>query len=157
VKRFSKQLNFSVAVHVAQKKRRPADQHGLRGATQVGRTVAAVTIEQLTDRLRAFADERDWHQFHTPKNLAMALAGEAGELLELFQWLTPQQSATVMTDPDTATKVRAEMADVLSYLLRLADVLEIDLLAALSDKIDLNEMRYPVDQARGNARKYDQM
>lgn len=115
-----------------------------------------MTIEELQHRLRAFADERDWHQFHTPKNLAMALSVEAGELLELFQWLTPEQSAQV-TDSATGTEVRHELADVLAYVIRLADVLDIDLLEALDEKITLNASKYPVELARGNARKYDQL
>ena len=114
-------------------------------------------LVELRTRLREFADARDWGQFHTPKNLAMALAGEAGELLEIFQWLTPEQSVRVMDDPQRAEHVRQELADVLAYLLRLADVLDVDLLSALSAKIDLNEQRYPVDLARGTATKYDQL
>lgn len=116
-----------------------------------------MTLEDFQRRLRDFADERDWQQFHTPKNLAMALAGEAGELLELFQWLTPEQSAQVMHDPSTGENMRHELADVLAYLLRLADVLEIDLLAALDEKMTLNAAKYPVELAKGTARKYDQL
>ncbi|SFQ72866.1 NTP pyrophosphatase, house-cleaning of non-canonical NTPs [Amycolatopsis arida] len=84
--------------------------------------------------LAEFVVRRDWQQFHTPKNLAMALAGEAGELLELFQWLTPEQAAQIMHTPEQAERVRHELADVLSYLLRLADVLEVDLAAALGKR-----------------------
>jgi dCTP diphosphatase len=116
-----------------------------------------VTLEDFQRRLRDFADERDWQQFHTPKNLAMALAGEAGELLELFQWLTPEQSSQITADPSTDEKVRHELADVLAYLLRLADLLEIDLMAALDEKMTLNAAKYPVELAKGNARKYDQL
>ncbi|TDC95408.1 nucleotide pyrophosphohydrolase [Saccharopolyspora aridisoli] len=116
-----------------------------------------MTLEDFQRRLRDFADERDWQQFHTPKNLAMALAGEAGELLELFQWLTPEQSSQIMADPATGEKVRHELADVLAYLLRLADVLEIDLMAALDEKMTLNATKYPVELAKGTARKYDQL
>lgn len=115
-----------------------------------------MTLQDFQQRLRMFADERDWHQFHTPKNLAMALSAEAGELLELFQWLTPEQSAQI-TDSDTGTDVRRELADVLAYLLRLADVLEVDLLTALDEKMTLNASKYPVDLAKGTARKYDQL
>jgi NTP pyrophosphatase (non-canonical NTP hydrolase) len=114
-------------------------------------------LEDLRTRLREFADARDWGQFHTPKNLAMALAGEAGEVLEIFQWLTPEQAMNVMDESERAEHVRQELADVLAYLLRLADVLDVDLLSALSAKIDLNEQRYPVDRARGTAAKYDQL
>jgi len=99
----------------------------------------------LRDALRAFADERDWDQFHSPRNLAMALSVEAAELLEHYQW---QETAR---DP---AKVREEVADVLLYLVRLADKLDIDLAAAARDKIALNALKYPVERARGNARKY---
>ncbi len=114
-------------------------------------------LADLQRRLRDFADERDWNRFHTPKNLAMALAGEAGELLEIFQWLTPEQSQDVMRDARTAEQVRHELADVLAYLLRLADVLDVDLLAASAEKIRLNEVKYPVELARGRAEKYDRL
>ncbi len=87
----------------------------------------------------------------------MALAGEAGELTALFQWLTPDESAKIMDNPETADQVRHEVADTLAYLLRLADVLNIDILAALAEKIDVNERRYPVDLARGTALKYDKL
>lgn len=114
-------------------------------------------LDELTARLRAFADARDWHQFHNPKNLVMALTGEAGELAELFQWRTPEESARIMDDPDTAQRVRHEIADVLAYLLRLADVLGVDVIAALAAKIDVNEAKYPVRLAKGSARKYDEL
>lgn len=111
-------------------------------------------IEDLQAKLRAFADERDWNQFHSPKNLILALAGELGELAELFQWLTESQAARIMDDPDKASQVRDEVADVFVYLLRLADVLGIDLSHALLDKVAANAHRYPIDLARGNAKKY---
>ena len=116
-----------------------------------------VTLEDFQQRLRAFADERDWHQFHNPKNLAMALTGEVGELVELFQWLTPEQSGQIMNDSVASERVRHELADVLAYLLRLVDVLDIDILAALDAKMSLNETKYPVELAKGNAQKYDQL
>ncbi len=95
-------------------------------------------IERLQERLRAFSAERDWDQYHTPKNLAMALAGEAGELLAEFQWLTPEEAQSVMEDAGKAAAVRDELADVAIYLLRLADVLGVDLAAAADAKIDRN-------------------
>lgn len=101
-----------------------------------------------------FAAERDWEQFHTPKNLVMALTGEAGELTELFQWLTCEESATIMADPATAARVREELADVFSYLLRLADVLGVDLESALTEKVAMNAVKYPVERARSTAVKY---
>jgi dCTP diphosphatase len=104
--------------------------------------VGADPIAELQHRLREFAAERDWEQFHTPKNLAMALAGEVGELLEIFQWLTPDESTSVM-DGDRAIDVEDELADVLIYLTRLADVLEVDLTAAADRKIEANAERFP--------------
>ncbi|KIF71844.1 nucleotide pyrophosphohydrolase [Streptomyces sp. AcH 505] len=97
----------------------------------------------LQSRLVAFAAARDWEEFHTPKNLAAALSVEASELLEIFQWLTPEQSARVMAKPESAHRVADEVADVLAYLLQFCDVLGIDVLAALSAKIDRNEHRFP--------------
>ncbi|NJC12675.1 NTP pyrophosphatase (non-canonical NTP hydrolase) [Micromonospora profundi] len=110
-------------------------------------------MDELTSRVRAFAEERDWQQFHTPKNLAMALAGEVGELIAEFQWLTPEQSAVVMSDPNAGSRVKAEMGDVMIYLTRLADVLGVDLIEAALTKLEDSARRYPVDQARGSAVK----
>lgn len=112
-------------------------------------------LGQLRHAVRAFADARDWQQFHAPKNLAMALAVEAAELMEPFQWLGEDASRS----PDAATlaAVRDEMADVLIYLVRLADQLDVDLLAAAADKLERNARKYPVELARGNARKYTQL
>jgi NTP pyrophosphatase (non-canonical NTP hydrolase) len=108
------------------------------------------TLEDLRLRLRRFAADRDWDQFHTPKNLAMALAGEAGELVAEFQWLTPDQSATVMSNPTSAAGVRGELADVFIYLTRLADVLDVDLLSAAESKIETNETRFPIASYRSS-------
>lgn len=108
-------------------------------------------LDALTAALREFAAERDWEQFHTPKNLAMALAGEAGELVAEFQWLTAEQSADLTVEQRAA--VAEEMADVLIYLCRLADVTGIDLLHAAAAKLESNRSRYTVDAARGNAQK----
>lgn len=112
-------------------------------------------LDELRDSLRQFAAERDWDQFHSPKNLAMALSVEAAELLERFQWLTAEQSARL--PPPELARVREEMADVLNYLVRLADKLGVDLLAAARDKIAVNAQKYPVEKARGNARKYSEL
>jgi NTP pyrophosphatase (non-canonical NTP hydrolase) len=109
------------------------------------------SLVDLNDRLLQFARERDWEQFQSPKNLAMALAGEAGELLEHFQWLTEEQSAALDTDKQRA--VSHELADILSYLVRLAERLDIDLLAAADEKIAINEQRYPAHKVRGDARR----
>lgn len=110
-------------------------------------------MNDLTAQVRAFAEDRDWQQFHTPKNLAMALAGEVGELLAEFQWLTPEQAATVMSDPEAAARVRAEIGDVMIYLTRLADVLGIDLVEAATAKLAEVAVRYPVEQVKGSAAK----
>jgi NTP pyrophosphatase (non-canonical NTP hydrolase) len=110
-------------------------------------------LDDLRDLLRAFAAERDWGQFHTPKNLAMALAGEVGELLAELQWLTPEQAQAVMTDPAAAARLRAELGDVTIYLVRLADVLGVDLIQAASDKLADSARRYPADEVRGSAAK----
>ena len=109
----------------------------------------------LRDALRRFAAAREWEQFHTPKNLAMALAVEAAELLEHFQWLTPAQSAQL--DARRKREVADEIADVLLYLTRLADVLGIDAVAAARRKIRVNARKYPVRRAKGNARKYSEL
>lgn len=110
------------------------------------------TLAALRRQLRQFAAAREWEQFHTPKNLAMALSVEAAELLECFQWLTPEQSAR----PGDAERraIEEEMADVLLYLLRLSDVLGVDLPRAAQRKMAVNARKYPVALARGNARKY---
>lgn len=112
-------------------------------------------LTELRDAMRSFAAEREWEVFHTPKNLAMALAGEAGEVIEHFQWLTAEQSATL---PAAAREeVAFELADVLLYLVRLADVLDVDLAAAARRKMALNARRYPVERARGRADKHDRL
>jgi len=106
----------------------------------------------LTQRLREFAAARDWEQFHSPKNLTMALSVEVAEIVEHFQWLSEEQSHDL--PEKTRDEVEAELADTLIYLVRLADKLDIDLLHAAQQKIDMNEQKYPVEKARGNARKY---
>lgn len=112
-------------------------------------------LDELRDAVARFARERDWDQFHSPKNLAMALAAEAGELLEHFQWLTEQQSASL--DTETLQAVVHELADIQIYLVRLADRLGIDLLAAADAKMQINAQKYPVEKAKGDARKYDKL
>lgn len=108
----------------------------------------------LTQRLRDFAAQRDWDQFHSPKNLAMALTAEAGELAAEFQWIEGQNSYRL--DSEHSERVKGEAADVLLYLLRLADQLNFDLVAAANEKIDANETRYPSDQVRGSSKKYNE-
>lgn len=106
----------------------------------------------LRDQLRAFAQERDWNQFHSPKNLAMALIAEAGELVEHFQWLSEAQSKAL--SGEQREQVAHELADVLLYLIRLSDQLGIDLAQAAAAKMKINAKKYPADQARGSAKKY---
>ncbi len=108
-------------------------------------------LEALRRRLAAFAAARDWDQFHAPKNLAMALIAECGELIEHFQWLTAEQSMVLTAEKKAA--VRLELADILIYLVRIADKLDIDLIAAARDKVTINEERYPAEQVRGDARR----
>jgi NTP pyrophosphatase (non-canonical NTP hydrolase) len=112
-------------------------------------------LETLRAGIAAFVAERDWDQFHNPKNLAMALAAEAGELLEHFQWLTPAQASDLPAG--TRDEVALECADVLLYLLRLTDKLGIDLAAAAEKKLALNAQKYPVEKARGRMTKYDKL
>jgi dCTP diphosphatase len=112
------------------------------------------SLDTLRQHLREFAAARAWERFHTPKNLAMALSVEAAELLEPFQWLTPEQSQNL--SPEQLEAVRQEIADVLIYLTRLADLLDIDLLQAATDKLVINARKYPAASVYGNAIKYSE-
>jgi len=112
-------------------------------------------IEKIKLRLRQFAEERDWDQFHSPKNLSMALSAEVAEIVEHFQWLTEEQSKQLSNEK--LGEVETELADTLIYLIRLADKLDVDLLQAALSKIDVNEQKYPVDKAKGNAKKYTEL
>ena len=112
-------------------------------------------MNKLIEKLRAFAQERDWDQFHSPKNLAMALSVEVAEIVAHFQWLTEEQSKNLPSDK--LGKVETELADTFIYLIQLADKLEINLLTAAQSKIEVNEQKYPVDKAKGNAKKYTEL
>ena len=112
-------------------------------------------LQVLRESLRRFAEDRDWGQFHTPKNLAVSLSIEAAEVLEHFQWLTDEQSKNL--SPEQRDKVALEIADVLLYLLQLADKLEIDPVAAAKNKRAINAEKYPVDKARGSSKKYTEL
>ena len=116
--------------------------------------MSADSLEQLRQQLAEFAAARDWDQFHSPKNLSMALIGEAAELVEHFQWLTEKQSQQL--DDKQLKEVRLEMADILIYLIRIADKLDVDLVSAAKDKIVINEKRYPVEKVRGDAHRADE-
>jgi dCTP diphosphatase len=113
------------------------------------------SLQDLARRLEQFANDRDWKQFHSPKNLSSALAVEAAELLENFQWLTEEQSRSLPTEKRDA--VRKEIADVLLYLIQLSTALEIDPVEAAREKLILNERKYPADKARGTSKKYDEL
>ena len=112
-------------------------------------------LESLREQLREFAAARDWDQFHSPKNLAMALSAEAGELLEIFQWLTEEQSRSLASRAQAAAS--DEIADVLLYLIRLSDQLGIDPIAAANRKLVANAGKYPADKARGSSKKYTEL
>ena len=112
-------------------------------------------IETLLYRIKIFADERDWEQFHSPKNISMALAVEASELLEHFQWMSQEQSRNVSADKKA--EVADEAADVFLYLLRLCDEMGIDLIHAAEQKIDKNAIKYPVEKSKGQSTKYDKL
>jgi dCTP diphosphatase len=114
-------------------------------------------LDKIQASIREFAKAREWEQFHTPKNLSMALAGEAAELLEIFQWLTEKECPEVMKNEKTAEAVRHELSDILYYLVRMADVLKVDLEAAFWEKFEHNEKKYPVSLSKGNATKYDKL
>jgi NTP pyrophosphatase (non-canonical NTP hydrolase) len=113
------------------------------------------TLAELAVAVRAFGRERDWHLYHTPKNLTAALIVEAAELLEPFQWLTPEESLNLPAPKREA--VRQEMADVLIYLVSLANCLDIDLIRAAEDKLAINAAKYPVDKAKGSCAKYNEL
>lgn len=108
----------------------------------------------LKEKVRSFAEARDWDQFHSPKNLAMALIVEAAELVEHFQWLTQEQSCNL--SPETLREVEAELADILIYLVRIADKLDIDLAEAAEHKLEHNAEKYPADKVRGLSKKYNE-
>lgn len=114
-----------------------------------------MNFENIRKRLAEFASERNWDQFHTPKNLSMALSAEAAELLEIFQWLTDEESKQIVNNEKEMALIKQEVADVFIYLTRLADKLGIDIEKAVLDKIDQNEKKYPIELAKGNAIKYN--
>ncbi|MGD0884439.1 MAG: nucleotide pyrophosphohydrolase [Thermodesulfovibrionales bacterium] len=114
-----------------------------------------MNLDQIRRKLAAFARARNWDQFHTPKNLSMALAAEATELLEIFQWLTDEQSKVIVDNENEMALVRQEIAGVFIYLTRLADKLDVDIEKAVLDKIEENEKKYPIELAKGNATKYN--
>ncbi|HHJ20311.1 MAG TPA: nucleotide pyrophosphohydrolase [Gammaproteobacteria bacterium] len=113
-----------------------------------------ITLDLLNEQLRQFAIDRDWEQFQSPKNLSMALIGEAAELVEHFQWLTEEQSYQL--PPEKHQAAALEMADILIYLLRISDRMGVNLLDAVEKKIEINQGRYPVEKVKGSAKKYNE-
>lgn len=118
---------------------------------------ATTTIAELKGRVLAFARERDWEQFHAPKNLSMALAAEAAELMEHFLWATPDASRTVAQESAKRAKIAEELADIVIYALEFANVSGLDVAAAIDAKMAANARKYPVEKARGRAEKYDEL
>lgn len=114
-----------------------------------------MNLEDIRRRLADFAEKRNWDQFHTPKNLSMALAGETAELLEIFQWMTDEQSKAIVANEKEMALVRQEIADIFIYLIRLADKLNVEIEKAILDKIELNEKKYPAELSKNNATKYN--
>jgi len=115
---------------------------------------SATTISDLKTRVLAFVRERDWEQFHSPKNLSMALAAETGELMEHFLWATPDQSRAIANDPAKRAKIADELADVVIYAIEFANITGLDISAAIEAKMAANARKYPVEKARGRSEKY---
>ena len=120
-------------------------------------TDSTTNLAELKGRVLAFARERDWEQFHAPKNLSMALAAEAGELMEHFLWATPEASRTVVADPAKRAKIEEELADVVIYALEFANMTGIDVAAVIEKKMAANAAKYPVEKAKGRSDKYTEL
>lgn len=120
-------------------------------------TDSSTTVAEIKTRVLAFARERDWEQFHAPKNLSMALAAEAGELMEHFLWATPEASRTIASDAAKRKEIEAELADVVIYALEFANMTGIDVAAAIETKMATNAAKYPVEKAKGRSDKYTEL
>lgn len=120
-------------------------------------TDTTATVAELKSRVLAFARERDWEQFHAPKNLSMALAAEAGELMEHFLWATPEASQAVAADPVKRAKIAEELADVIIYALEFANATKLDVAASIEAKMAANAKKYPVEKSRGRSDKYTEL
>lgn len=120
-------------------------------------TDTTATVAELKARVLAFVRERDWEQFHSPKNLSMALAAEAGELMEHFLWATPEQSKAIAIDPVKRQKIADELADVIIYALEFANTTGLDVAASIEAKMAANAKKYPVEKAKGSSAKYDEL
>jgi dCTP diphosphatase len=121
----------------------------------IKKTIPLIDASLLAVALDKFAVDRNWTQFHSPKNLVMSLTGEVGELSEVFQWMSEADPHQAATNPETAQAVKDEIADVLLYLVRLADVLNVDLNEAVTDKLKTNELKYPIESSLGVSTKYN--
>ncbi|MCH1495514.1 MAG: nucleotide pyrophosphohydrolase [Rubripirellula sp.] len=115
------------------------------------------TVNHLKDRVKEFISDRDWGQFHDPKNVSMALASEVGELLDLFRWVRSEDSFQVLEDDETRDAVRMEIADIAMFLVDFASICNIDLTTAIDEKMQINASRYPVEQAKGVSKKYTEL
>ena len=120
-------------------------------------TDSSTSLAEIKSRVLAFAQERDWEQFHAPKNLSMALAAEAGELMEHFLWATPEASRTIVQDAAMRRKIEEELADVVIYALEFANMTGIDVAAAIEAKMAANAAKYPVEKAKGRSAKYTEL
>lgn len=120
-------------------------------------TDSTTTFADLKARVLAFVRERDWEQFHSPKNLSMALAAESGELMEHFLWATPEQSRAIATEPAKRAKIADELADVVIYAIEFANMTGLDISAAIEAKMAANAKKYPVEKARGRSEKYTEL
>jgi NTP pyrophosphatase (non-canonical NTP hydrolase) len=120
-------------------------------------TDTTATVAELKSRVLAFARERDWEQFHAPKNLSMALAAEAGELMEHFLWATPEASQAVAADPVKRAKIAEELADVIIYALEFANATKLDVAASIEAKMAANAKKYPIEKSRGRSDKYTEL
>ncbi|MBT5904160.1 MAG: nucleotide pyrophosphohydrolase [Opitutaceae bacterium] len=117
----------------------------------------ATTVAEIKSRVLVFAQERDWEQFHAPKNLSMALAAEAGELMEHFLWASSEESREMVNDPVKRAKIEEELSDVIIYALEFANMTGIDVAAAIERKMAANAAKYPVEKAKGRSVKYDEL
>lgn len=118
---------------------------------------SSTTVSELRERILAFVRERDWEQFHTPKNLSMALAAETGELMEHFLWASPEESRAVAADPARRSKIAEELADIVIYALEFANATGLDVAASIESKILANARKYPVEKAKGRSAKYTEL
>jgi len=118
---------------------------------------SATTLAELKERVLAFARERDWEQFHAPKNLSMAMAAEAAELMEHFLWASPEQSRAVAADPAKRARIAEELADVVIYALEFANATGLDVAANIEAKMESNARKYPIEKARGRSAKYTEL